>query len=244
MQRLYNYSQNFLRNPRLVKELIKNSLIKSDDIVIDIGAGSGVISSCLAEYCKKVISVEIESSVINILRKNMSQYKNVEIRNIDFLSMELPEYPYKIFSNIPFHISSEIIRKITENSHPPEVAYLIVQKQLANKLIPDNDGFTSQLGAIIGPEFNVTIKRNLLRTDFYPRPNVDTSLIEIKKRQSPLINKKDIKNYKKFICDCFNNIEHFNKVASKISGFEKIKKPSQMKLRHWINLFNLIKLTD
>ncbi len=74
MKRLPQYSQHFLKNPRLVKELIGHTSIKPNDIVYDIGAGSGVISTVLAERCKTVIAIELESHTLAILRKNMKSH--------------------------------------------------------------------------------------------------------------------------------------------------------------------------
>jgi 23S rRNA (adenine-N6)-dimethyltransferase len=238
MKRLDEYSQNFIRNPGLVKELVSRTSINHDDIVYDIGAGSGVISSVLAEYCHSVIAVEFEPRMATKLRANMEKYSNVAVYEGDFLTMPLPDTPYKIFANIPFHLSSPIIRKIAEAKNPPSATYLIVQKQFGEKLLPDSDRFKGQLGIMIGPEFAVRIRRHLKRTDFWPHPNVDTVFIEIIRRPEPLIEQNKMPAYRRFIVGCFSDPKIFAKTPRSTIGLKPDIKPSQVKLAQWVSLFS------
>jgi 16S rRNA A1518/A1519 N6-dimethyltransferase RsmA/KsgA/DIM1 with predicted DNA glycosylase/AP lyase activity len=239
MKRLANYSQYFLRKPQLIKELVGHSTINRNDIVYDIGAGSGVIASVLAGRAKAVVAVEFEPRMAQKLRENMAQYPNVTVHEGDFLAMELPTTPYKIFANIPFHLSSPILRKITEAQYPPNATYLVVQKQFANKLLPSSDRFTGQLGMMIGPAFAVRIRRRLERTDFWPHPNVDTVFLEILRRESPLIEPRKMSAYRRFIEECFSDPRKFAKMPREAVGLPAGIKPSQMKLDQWVELFSV-----
>jgi 23S rRNA (adenine-N6)-dimethyltransferase len=240
MKRLDSHSQHFLRNPRFVRELVGHTSLKKSDTVYDIGAGSGVISSVLAERCQRIIAVEVEPRTAEKLRANMVDYPNVSVYEGDFLTMPLPKTPYKIFANIPFHLSSPILHKITEAAHPPVDTYLIVQKQFANKLLPDHKGFTSQLGILIGPEFAVRIRRPLRRTDFWPHPNVDTVLLEIKHRDEALIEPAALTAYRQFVVRCFTDPKYFSTILQKMNLVLADKKPSQLTLPQWIAMFQLL----
>lgn len=242
MKRLAHYSQYFLRNPRFIKELIGHTSIKKQDIVLDIGAGSGVISSALAGRCRQVMAIEYEPRMAEKLRLNMRHYPNVRVIEDDFLTMPLPDVPYKVFANIPFHLSSKIVRKLTEADVAPQAVYLIVQKQFARKLLPDADHFTGQLGMIIGPLFEAKIKRPLRRTDFWPHPNVDTVLLELKPRGEALVAKEKMPAYRLFIEDCFADPKVFLKMPRVNLGLSGDVKPSQMKLHQWVALFEKQKL--
>lgn len=239
MKRLSHYSQYFLRNPRLIKELVGHSNLKPSDTVYDIGAGSGVISSVLANYCKTVIAVEVEPRMVQKLHENLGQYPNVAVHEGSFLDIELPTRPYKVFANIPFHLSSPILRKLTESSHPPEAVYLVVQKQFANKLLPDSDRFTGQLGMMVGPLFAVRIRKRLKRTDFWPHPNVDTVFLELIRRDTPLIAKAQMPAYRRFIEGCFSDPKLFAKAPLAQASTSKDIRPSQLKLEQWVKLFHL-----
>jgi len=167
--------------------LIGHSNIKKRDTVLEIGAGSGVISSALARRARKVIAVEPDHATAEKLRANILRQKleNVEVVEEDFLNFELPKEPYKVFSNPPFHLSSKIVRKLIEAENPPESFYLILQKQFALKLLNTDRHYTSQLGLELIQKFRTKIRYPLKPTDFTPPPAVPTVLFEAKKITAP-----------------------------------------------------------
>jgi 23S rRNA (adenine-N6)-dimethyltransferase len=237
MKRLHTFSQNFLRNPRLVAELIGHTSIKPSDIVYDIGAGSGVVTSVLAKRCHSVVAVEIDPRMATKLRDNMRQFTNVSVYQADFLTMPLPQTPYKVFANIPFSLSSAVVHKLTETPFPPDDAYLIVQKQFAQKLLPESNRFTNQLAIILGPQFAVRVRRHLLRTDFTPAPHVDTVLLEIKRRPVSLVDKEDLPMFQQFVTGCFTDSRTFAKAPLAAAGIMPGVKASDLTLSQWIALF-------
>lgn len=237
MKRLAHYSQYFLRSPRVIKELVGHSTVGKSDYVLDIGAGSGIISSVLAGRAKTVVAVEVEPRMITKLKENLADYENVTIHEGSFLEMPLPDRPYKIFSNIPFHLSSPIVRRLAEADNVPDAVYLVVQKQFANKLLPDSDRFTGQLGMLIGPVFDVRIRKRLQRTDFWPHPNVDTVFLEMLRRPEPLVAKRDMSAYRRCVEECFSDPKKFAKMPITAVGLPGNIKPSQMRLAQWVALF-------
>ena len=195
--RNFRLDQNFLRSPKLALFLIGHSNIKKRDLVIDIGAGSGVITSALAKRCRKVIAVEKDTETAKRLRENlaMQNITNVEVFEGDFREMKLPDEPYKIFANPPFSLSAEVFYKLLnlENldgkickkegdmTRRPEAIYLILHKQLALKLIITERHYTSQLGRLLTEDYATRIRLPLKPTDFTPPPKVPTVLFEAKK---------------------------------------------------------------
>ncbi len=237
MKRLDSHSQNFLRSPRLVGELIGHSNIKKSDTVLDIGAGSGVISSVLAGRCERVISYEIDPRMANKLRENLAKFKNVLIIEKDFLTADLPDEPYKTFANIPFHLSSPILKKLTESPQRPQAIYLIVQKQFANKLLIDKPGFTGMLGAQITPLYTAKIRRPLHKTDFWPHPAVDTALLELKLRDELLLPEDHLASYRDFIASCFADPKIFAKMPLQKASISLDTRPSQLTTEQWLHLY-------
>jgi probable ribosomal RNA small subunit methyltransferase A len=195
--RNFHLDQNFLRSPKLALFLIGHSNIKKRDLVIDIGAGSGVITSALAKRCKKVIAVEKDAETAKRLRENLTKQNitNVEVFEGDFREMKLPDEPYKVFANPPFSLSAEVFYKLLnlenldgriykkegEAPRRPEAIYLILQKQLALKLIITERHYTSQLGRLLSDDYATRIRLPLKPTDFTPPPKVPTVLFEAKK---------------------------------------------------------------
>jgi len=236
MARNPDYAQHFLKSPRLVAELIGHSNVRKNDLVYDLGAGSGIIASVLAGRCREVIAVEIEPEALKKLRFNTASNDNISVVEQDMLSLTPPDRPYKIFANIPFQISSEVVRKFTETPLAPKSMYLIVQKQFARKLVLGDDHFTSQLGAEIAPLFTARIRKPLQKTDFTPPPAVDTVLLEIKKRDEPLIPLGNLPSYREFIARCYGDQKFLNEVSGD-TILSKHNKPSEISLEMWLTLF-------
>lgn len=192
-------SQHFLRSPRLALKLIGHSNLKKRDLVLDIGAGSGVITIALAKRVREVWAIEPDHDTAEKLRQNLQKYdiKNVRVIEQDFLQLDLPTEPYKVFANPPFHLSAEILYKLLDLTNQngqiipkstaihqnPTAIYLILQKQLALKLIPTDRHYTSQLGQRIMHDYNTRIRLPLRPTDFTPPPAVPTVFYEARIRQ-------------------------------------------------------------
>lgn len=239
MKRLDTYSQNFLKSPQLVRELISKSNLRVTDTVYDLGAGSGLISSVLADAVKKVVAVEYDARLKPTLEKNLTPHRNVTIKIADALTVPLPTDPYKVFANIPFHISSPLLQRFADSPHSPEAAYLIVQKQFGKKLeASDPKHFTSQLGMILGAEYSVKVIKNLKRTDFWPQPAVDTVCVEMLKRKTPLVESSRLQAYQKFTLECFSDPKKLAKLPLKVIGIAPGFPPSRLSLAQWVILFH------
>lgn len=243
MKRQASYSQNFLRSPKLVESLVQKSNITSTDIVYDIGAGSGVITSVLAKKAQHVVAIEYEPGAAKLLINNMKQYPNVTVKVGDIMKLNLPRNPYKIFANIPFHLSSPIVQRFINSPMSPEAAYLIVQKQFGRKLIAtDTSHFTGQLGMLIGAEYKVKIIKTLRKTDFWPHPAVDTVCIEMIKRPEPLVPKNRLSAYTQFTNQCFADPRKLAKMPLHVIGQTPGASPSRLSLDQWVILFNSQKI--
>ena len=237
MKRLDQHSQVYLRNPHLVGELIGHSNIRKNDLVLDIGAGIGIIAAVLAGRCKMVYAIEPENGAASKLRENTARFDNVKVVQQDFLRYELPPGPYKVFSNIPFHLSSPIVQKLVWAPNPPKSIYLIVQKQFANKLLATDRHFTSQIGAQIAPWWAVRIRRPLKKTDFWPHPAVDTVLLEIKQHPEPLLKAGAAASYRGFITKAFETPAFYHSLPLAAAGINPELTPSQLTGEQWAKLF-------
>ena len=235
-----NHSQHFLRNPRLIAELIGHSNIRRGDLVIDIGAGSGAITAVLARRCRQVLAYENELGTLNKLQQNMRRHKNVKVIAQDFLLAKLPDEPYKVFANIPFHLSADIVRKLTSDDlHTPQAIYLIVQKQFAQKIVPSDQRFTSQLGTQLAPWWQTRIRRPLRRTDFTPPPAVDTVLLELKPRPEPLLPTLERDEYQSFVAKCYASQKVFAAVPRVKASISPERKPSELTPEEWVRLYSM-----
>ena len=129
------YSQNFLKDPRLVASLLDRVSLERNDTVYEIGPGKGMITQQLALRYKRVVAIEKDPHLSALLLQRFADWPNVTIHTGDFLHYRLPHEPYKVFANIPFNVTSAIVATLTEAEHPPEDTYLIMQKEAAEMFL-------------------------------------------------------------------------------------------------------------
>ena len=112
-----SHSQNFTNDPQLLDRLVVQAGITSDDLVVDIGAGHGEITRVLCDHCHAVVAIEKDQKLYNQLRLEFASQSNVTILNLDVLDYQFPTTPYKVFSNIPFNLTSDIVRHLTSQQN-------------------------------------------------------------------------------------------------------------------------------
>lgn len=241
-------SQNFIKSPSLVKQLLSVSSISFDDLVLEIGPGKGIITQELLKITGKLIAVEKDRNLINFLQTKYNSFPNFKLINQDFLSYNLPKNNYKIFSNIPFSITADILNKILKSPNKPQELYLIIQLEAAKKycLSPN---FNNQDAVLTSPYYDVKILGDIDRSAFTPKPQVDIVFAKFTLKNKPLINDSDYSEFRNFITYGFNqwkpNIFEIYKKIFSYDQFKKINhqlqinslKPSQLSLNQWLDFF-------
>lgn len=257
MRQSVKYSQNFLKGKRLIQELVETSTLTNDDVVFEIGAGKGIISEVLASHCKNVIAIESDPRLANDLRTRFQHYQNVQVQNTNFLTYNLPAYEYKVFSNIPFNITADIVRKLVYAYTPPEDCYLIVQEEAALKFAGTVSKETL-FSVLNKPWYKFSITHQFSPSDFIPEPNVDIVLLRIQKRKEALITNEQKQMYKDFVAYTFNrSIPNLKKGLQNIfssTQYSIISRelhlnnnitPTHLTLEQWLSIFlSFTKLVD
>lgn len=218
-KRQLSHSQNFLKNSGFVRSLIDKTDLKVGDLVVEIGPGRGIITKQLAEKGCRVVGVELDNQLYVSLVNQFKGRSNVEIVKADFLKWSLPLEPYKVFSNIPFNMTADIITKLFDNENSPEVAYLILQDKAAERFIGDPLAKDTQMSILLKPYFEITIVSKIDRRQFVPIPNIGAALVMFKKRQRPLVEPRLHQIFRDFVVYGYNQwkptvLEAFEKVFS------------------------------
>ena|ERR1700752_604039 len=245
-------AQNFLKNSKLVSSLLDTSSIASCDIVYEIGPGRGIITAELARSARKVIAIEMDPMLARQLGSRFQDVDNVEVIANDFLQYHIPHREYKIFANIPYNITADIVRKILYTPPVPSEAYLIMEKEAAQKF--SGTPRETQFSILAKPLFEFQIIRELRKTDFVPVPHVDSVLLRIKKRPSLIVQTEDISLYHSFIRYGFGRWKHNLKLIfkpiftypqwkhlSKDLCFPLDATPSHLTFEQWLGLFECFK---
>jgi 23S rRNA (adenine-N6)-dimethyltransferase len=190
-------SQNFLTSQKTIERLFRLTSINKSDTVLEIGAGKGHITKALLCRCNRVIASEIDAKLFESLHNKFSGYSNLSLISHDFLHSNLPQSEYKVFSNIPFSITTEIIRKLTQDTNPPQDAWLVMEKGAAKRFCGKPTDTLQSL--LLRPFFNLKIVYYFQREDFHPAPRVDVVLLHISQKLVPDLLWSEQKAYRDFV---------------------------------------------
>jgi 23S rRNA (adenine-N6)-dimethyltransferase len=239
-------SQNFIKHKSLVEELILASDIDSNDTVIEIGPGRGIITKALCKKAKQVIAIEKDTGLADKLVGQLEE-SNVKVVNQDFLTYHLPKTEYKIFANIPFSITSEIVNHIMSSPVLPQSMYLIMQKEAGDKFA---GGSLETLSSVATkPFFEIETLGEIDRTNFTLKPQVKIVFVRFTKREKTFINENDRILFRHFVNYGFTRwkptvMEAYKKVMTynqsiNINKMLKIGniKPSELSFDKWLLLF-------
>lgn len=188
--------QNFLIDENVINEIIKNSEISEKDCVIEIGPGLGTLTKELLEKAGEVVCVELDKKMIPILKDRFSLYKNFELINDDILKVNLKELikekknkgfsKIKIVANLPYYITTPIIMKLLEEKLDLESITVMVQKEVADRLIAIPGD--KETGAITYSVYYYAQGEELLevsKDSFIPEPEVTSKVIRLRIRKEP-----------------------------------------------------------
>lgn len=204
------FGQNFLIDENIINKIVNSADIKDGTLVIEIGVGSGNLTRKVALAAKNVIGYEIDEKLKPILSETLGSYPNVDVIFDDFLKRDIHDdiakYDYEniyVIANLPYYITTPIITKLIDDRIPLEKMIIMVQKEVGDRLgaKPDNKEYNS-LTIFINYYFEVSKLFDVSKNVFVPRPNVDSAIIQLKRRNV----KVDVKNenlFFKLVRDAF-----------------------------------------
>lgn len=185
--------QNFLRDENVLQKIIQAANLSPADLVLEIGPGEGILTEALAKKAGRVIAVEIDKNLAENLKKRFASNKKVGIINADILKINLSDLlsayklkasSYKLVANIPYYITSLIIRFFLENKLPPQEMILMVQKEVAERIV-SKPGRMSLLSVSVQYYARPELLFYVDKKSFYPVPEVDSAVIRITPYLSP-----------------------------------------------------------
>ncbi len=225
------FGQNFLVDEKVVADLVAAAKISKEDVVVEVGAGTGVLTRELARRAGKVFAFELDRDLIPVLQKNLQEFDNVKIVNQDFLtsdsSLMLCKNPslrsgtlhfslrskssvreltqFKIVGSIPYQITSPLIHKLLTFDPRPSLVVLLIQKEVAEKITarPPKATYLSNIVKLLG---DVEVVQSVPKTAFFPVPEVDGAIVKINcSRGACPAPSFDIENFQKFLHRGFQN---------------------------------------
>lgn len=188
------YGQHFLIDKNIIQKIIKAISPLPDDLIVEIGPGKGALTEALYHHTKNLVLVEIDSELIEELRNKFPDLRiiNKDILECDFRS-EFFDSKFRIVGNIPYYITSQIIFKIFDNYKIVKDAVFMIQKEVAERIISKTGsksyGILSVFAQLYSePEIIFNVSKNV----FYPRPEVESSVLRLKiKDEIPLTSEEE-----------------------------------------------------
>jgi len=182
--------QNFLVDPNGLNKVLQVAKVSSEDTVLEIGAGLGSLTYLLAQQSRQVVAVELDHRLIAPLREALAGFTNVTICEGDMLKLSpdvlIDAERYVVVANIPYYITSALIRHLLEANHKPTRMVLTVQQEVAERILA-RDGKMSLLALSVQVYGKPELKARIPAGCFYPPPEVDSAVLSIELYEEPLV---------------------------------------------------------
>lgn len=182
--------QNFLRDKNVLQKIIAAAALTKNDIVLEVGPGEGILTEALSQQAGRVIAVEKDKNLIAALKIKFAANQNVKIIEgdiLEFLSSpsneSLENRPYKVVANIPYYLTSHLIRLLLESARAPQDIILMIQKEVARRICanpPEMSLLAAAVQFYAAPKIIASVSKN----SFWPKPKVDSAIIKITPRQT------------------------------------------------------------
>ncbi len=183
--------QHLLISRRALNAVVAAADLAPDNSVLEVGAGPGVLTRELAQRARRVVAVELDRVVLPMLRETTADLKNVEIIPRNLLEVRPEEVfgaePYKLVANLPYYITSLILRYLLESANPPRVLVVMVQREVAERLVA-GPGQMSLLALSVQFYGVPQIVTYVPATAFYPPPRVDSAVVRVDLHPAPLLD--------------------------------------------------------
>ena len=239
--------QHFLRSSRLASALVSDAGVAPRDLVVDVGAGTGVLTRALADAGARVIAVELDPRLAAQLRRRFDGRK-VDVLEVDARHWRWPREPFAVVSNLPFVGSGAILAHLLRD---PGIGLrrgdVIVQWELASK---HTAVWPSTLRSIYwNAWFELSIVARLARSAFSPTPGADAAVLRIARRHEPLVARDEHERYWEFLSDAFRARVPLSRALQRrvtprelrrlapVLGFDATSRPRDLDARQWARLF-------
>lgn len=255
--------QHWLFDPHSLKAMREAALVEVGDTVLEVGPGLGTLTEVLLLSGALVTAVEFDEELyIRLLNQtdllSKEARNNLQVVNEDILKFDLSKLTknYKVCANIPYYLTSNLIRRLLESANPPLVMALLIQKEVAER-IAAQPGNMSILAVATQFYAEVELKQLVPAKLFTPEPKVDSQIIQIKRRQTPLFPDVETKKFFQLVRAGFS--EKRKKLRSSLSGGLRVSKAEvdellkkahiplntraqELSLEQWYDLYKCIEI--
>ncbi|MEI6481068.1 MAG: 16S rRNA (adenine(1518)-N(6)/adenine(1519)-N(6))-dimethyltransferase RsmA [Candidatus Saccharibacteria bacterium] len=244
--------QHWLHDRDVLQAMCDAGEVSKDDTIVEIGPGLGTLTELLVEQAKEVVAVEYDKELFVGLRKSMVR-KNLDIVNDDCLTFNYSKMPagYKVVANIPYYLTSNLLRVLSESPNPPAVIALLIQKEVAERVAAE-PGDMSILSVTTQYYYQASLDMIVPAELFTPPPKVDSQIIKLVRRETPMFGDLDVPQYFRLVKAGF--AQRRKKLRSSLSaglhiekseveqlldqaGIDPNARPQELSLEQWHALY-------
>ncbi|MEK7631249.1 MAG: 16S rRNA (adenine(1518)-N(6)/adenine(1519)-N(6))-dimethyltransferase RsmA [Patescibacteria group bacterium] len=189
-------SQNFLLEPDVLEEMIAASQLTKNDNVIEVGAGTGVLTQVLAAHAGKVVAVEIDDHLLPLLREVTKSLSNVTLVHADVMRTPIAALrshfssataPYKVVANLPYHLTSHFLQRFLDTPDAPRSLTVLVQREVAERVAAE-PGDMSLLALSVQMFGTPMVCAVVPAEAFWPAPKVESAILHVERHPKPLFD--------------------------------------------------------
>lgn len=251
--------QHWLHDSAILQMIADYAEIKEDDFIVEVGPGLGTLTSKLLKYGSDILAVEYDSTLAENLIKSFPGKKNLKVQNSDIRRFNFEELPknYKLVTNLPYYISGIFFRIIIEANNKPSKAVILVQQEVAEKMSQSPEyGESNKLAMLAAYYYSAELGIKVAPKYFNPPPKVNSQVIILNRRDSPLFSNIDFKTYSRLVKFAFSSPRK-TLINNLSSGLHKSKseikdiisslnldteiRAEQLSLSQWQGLLNILK---
>lgn len=244
--------QNFLRDERVARRIVRAANIGSEEVIVEPGAGAGILTGPLSCRARRVVAVEYDPYWADSLRRRLAAAGNVEVLNADARTARLPEEEFRVVANVPFYATTALLSRFLDDpATPPASVHLLVQREVALKHARASPTTLRTLDW--SPWYRFSVPFELPASAFHPQPQVDAALLVAARREEPLVAPGDRAVFRALVGLAFEGrgktagsalrpvftrtqIKHL----ARNNGFSADRPPSRITVEQWASLFDFM----
>ena len=188
------WGQHFLIDRNILNKVIRTAQVGKDDVILEVGPGLGEMTLALAQQVKRVIAIEIDPKLVEILKKKLEGYPNVEVTKRDILKVNLNQLlekegqPIKVVANLPYQISTPLLFRFIESRKVFSTLTLMLQREVAERMVALPGGKEyGPLSIFVQSVSNLSIRFFIKPSAFYPPPKVESAVIHMGWKERPML---------------------------------------------------------
>jgi 16S rRNA (adenine1518-N6/adenine1519-N6)-dimethyltransferase len=257
------WGQHFLVDRNIMNKVIQTAKLETGDVVLEIGPGLGEMTLAMGRHVRKVIAVEIDRKLVDLLRKKTEKIPNIEVIHGDILKIEFTELldredqPVKVVANLPFQISTPLLFRFIDSRNLLSALTLMLQKEVVERItaLPGRKDY-GPLSIFIQSVSNVSLCFLIKPSAFFPSPKVESAVITMAWKERPFVRIEEEEWFKRMVRGCFsyrrkrliNALKHSNislqpDMAQRLEkiGIDLQRRPETLTIQDFIHLAEVLK---